>query len=96
MNHEDLGPIPEPAIEDGEPNPGGADAIDPDTSDDGLGRDLHPDDNPGVNDALPDELARGDDKEQAPEGEADDQESGTAVDPEAGQESEDGSVEPPA
>ncbi len=45
---------------------------------------------------LPDEIAEADDKQQAPEGEADDQESGTPQEPEAGQESEDGSVEPPA
>jgi hypothetical protein len=96
MNDEDLGPLPEPAIEDGEPNPGGVDALDEDPADDGLGRDLRPEANPGVDDALPEEIAQPDDKEQAPEGQADDQESGAEDDPEAGQEAEDGSVEPPA
>lgn len=95
MNNEDLGPIPDPVIEDGEPNPGGADAIGDDPADDGLGRDLHPEANPAVDDVLPDEIAQPDDKQQAPEGEAADQESGTQEDPEAGQEAEDGSPEPP-
>ena len=96
MNNEDLGPLPEPVIEDKEPNPGGADAVSEDPDDLNLARDLHPEDNPAVDDVLPDEIAKADDKQQAPEGEADDQESGTEKDPEAGQESEDGSVEPPA
>ena len=96
MNDEDLGPLPEPVIEDGEPNPGGADAVSEDPADGGLGRDLRPEANPGVDDALPDEITQPDDKQQAPEGQADDQESGAEDDPEAGQESEDGSVEPPA
>ena len=96
MNNEDLGPLPEPVIEDKEPNPGGADAVTEDPADQYLARDLHPEDNPAVDDVLPDEIAQADDKQQAPEGEADDQESGTEQDPESGQESEDGSVEPPA
>jgi hypothetical protein len=97
MNNEDLGPLPEPVIEDGEPNPGGADAVSEDPADTGLGRDLHPEANPGVDDVLPDEIRQPDeDKKQAPEGEADDQEAGTQKDVEAGQEAEDGSVEPPA
>lgn len=96
MNNEDLGPLPEPVIEDKEPNPGGVDAVGGDPEDVNLARDLDPEDNPAVDDVLPDEIAEADDKQQAPEGEADDQESGTEQDPEAGQESEDGSVEPPA
>lgn len=97
MNNEDLGPLPEPVIEDGEPNPGGADAVSDDPADDGLGRDLHPEANPGVDDALPEEIGQLDeDKKQAPEGEADDQEAGSQDGVEAGQEAEDGSVEPPA
>jgi hypothetical protein len=96
MNNEDLGPLPEPVIEDGEPNPGGADAVSEDPADNGLGRDLHPEDNPAVDDVLPGEIAQADDKQQAPEGEAADQEAGTQEDVEAGQEAEDGSVEPPA
>jgi hypothetical protein len=96
MNNEDLGPLPEPVIEDKEPNPGGVDAVGADPEDDNLGRDLDPEDNPAVDDVLPDEIAAADDKKQEPEGEADDQESGAEKDPEAGQEAEDGSVEPPA
>lgn len=96
MNDQDLGPRPEPVIEEKEPNPGGADAISVDTEDDGLARDLDPSDNPAVDDAIPDEIAAPDEKTQEPEGAADDAESGTETDPEAGQEAEDGSVEPPA
>lgn len=96
MNHEDLGPRPDPVIEDKEPNPGGADAIVEDADDEGLGRDLHPADNPAVDDVLPDEVAEADDKSQSPEGQADDAEKGSETDPVAGQEAEDGSVEPPA
>ncbi len=96
MNNQDPGPQPEPVIEDGEPNPGGVDAVDADPADEGLGRDLNPEANPAVDDVLPGEIAQPDDKQQAPEGEADDQESGTQKDPDAGQEAEDGSAEPPA
>ncbi len=90
-----LGPQPEPAIEPGEPNPGGADAVE-DTGRIPIARDLDPGDNPAVDDALPEGISEPDDKSQEPEGEADDRESGTESDPEAGQEAEDGSVEPPA
>ena len=55
MSNDDLGPRPDPVIEDKEPNPGGADAIPDD--DDNLARDLHPEDNPAVDDVLPDEIA---------------------------------------
>lgn len=96
MNDEDLGPLPEPAIEEKEPNPGGVDAVPEDPADDNLARDLSPEDNPVVDDAMPDEIAQLDDKSQAPEGEAADHESGTDDDPDAGQEAEDGSPEPPA
>jgi hypothetical protein len=63
MAGKDLGPQPDPQIEPGEPNPGGADAVD---AADGVvceraephpyGRDLDPKDNPAVEDALPDEM----------------------------------------
>ena len=56
MNNEDLGPLPEPVIEDKEPNPGGVDAVD-DPEDVNLARDLDPEDNPAVDDVLPDEIA---------------------------------------
>ena len=108
MNDSDLGPMPEPKIEDPELIPGGADAVEPDPADNGLARDLDPDDNPAVDDVLPDQIAEPDDKSQAPDGAAD-HESGTVREgadsgdssdssgkPDAGQEAEDGSVEPPA
>lgn len=92
-----LEPMPEPFTTEPELHPGGIDAI-PDTPEDEvLARDLDPDENAAVDDALPEEVAAPDsEKKQAPEGEADDQESGTERTPEAGQEAEDGSVEPPA
>ncbi|MGY2704771.1 MULTISPECIES: hypothetical protein [unclassified Nocardioides] len=58
----DLGPLPDPEIEPGEPNPGGVDAIPPDE-----GRptvpDLSPEENPAIEEA-PDPL-----KESVKEGE---------------------------
>lgn len=96
MNDHDLGPQPDPVVEDKEPNPGGADALPGDSADDGLARDLDPSANPAVDEVVPDEITAPDEKQQAPEGEADDAESGAEDDPEAGQEAEDGSVEPPA
>ncbi|HYH35497.1 MAG TPA: hypothetical protein VD814_10135 [Nocardioides sp.] len=71
-----LGPMPDPVVEPPEANPGGADAINEETpfaGDDHLGKDLHPDANPGVEDQLPDEIGQTDDKSQAPrEGAQDD------------------------
>ena len=93
----DLGPKPDPVIEDKEPNPGGADAVPANEFDQNLARDLDPEDNPAVDDDLPDEVTAPDDeKTQEPDGKADDAESGVQDDPAAGQEAEDGSVEPPA
>lgn len=94
-----LPPKPDPVTEEPELHPGGADAIedDQDRQDrQNLSRDLAPENNPAVDDALPDEIAEPDDKDQAPSGEADDQEAGTQRDPEAGQVDEEGSPEPPA
>lgn len=96
MSNEDLGPRPEPVIEEKEANPGGVDAIPEVAVDDNLTRDLHPDDNPGVDDALPEEITAPDEKSQAPEGKADDAERAGDDDPDAGEVAEDGSVEPPA
>ncbi|WP_426242191.1 hypothetical protein [Nocardioides sp. LHG3406-4] len=94
-----LGPQPDPVVEPGEPNPGGADAVD-ETPAPPLPRDLGPEGNPAVEDVLPEAVAEPDDKSQAPEGKAADHESGTESgtesEPQAGQEAEDGSVEPPA
>ena len=97
MNNDELSPMPTPFTEEPELEPGGADALEGDPADTGLGRDLSPEDNPAVDDVLPDEISDPDDKSQAPEGQADDAEAGTtAEDPDAGQEAEDGSAEPPA
>ncbi|MCW2832179.1 MAG: hypothetical protein JWN68_132 [Nocardioides sp.] len=94
--NDDLGPKPEPVIEDKEPNPGGADAIPENEFDQNLARDLKPEDNPAVDDELPDEVAAPDDeKSQAPEGDPANAEAGFSDDPDAGEEAEDGSVEPP-
>ncbi|RYB94765.1 hypothetical protein EUA93_10640 [Nocardioides oleivorans] len=97
MSDEHLPPMPTPSTEDPQLVPGGvdADALHSDTADEGLGRDLSPDDNPAVDEVLPDEVAEPDDKTQEPSGE-DDAESGTTDSPSAGQEAEDGSPEPPA
>ncbi|GAB6986253.1 hypothetical protein [Nocardioides pyridinolyticus] len=51
----DLGPMPDPEIEPGEPNPGGVDAIDADTGPVAI-PDLTPDENPAVDDQVPDSL----------------------------------------
>lgn len=97
MNDKDLGPQPDPITEEPQLHPGGADAVKPDEEDNGLGRDLDPEDNPAVDDVLPEGVAeRDDEKKQAPEGKADDAEEGTQRDPDAGQQAEDGSTEPPA
>lgn len=96
MNDGDLGPQPTPVAEPGDPNPGGVDAI---AENDGapMPADLDPDDNPATDDFLPGDVGDPDEeKSQAPEGDADDQESGSEREPEAGQETEDGGVEPPA
>jgi hypothetical protein len=98
MQNDDLSPMPTPFTEEPELQPGGADALEEDPADLGLGRDLSPEDNPAVDDVLPDEISEPDDKSQAPDGKADDAESGTTSEdaPSAGQEAEDGSAEPPA
>ncbi|NYE35691.1 hypothetical protein F4692_000795 [Nocardioides cavernae] len=96
MSDDDLSPMPTPYAEEPQLVPGGVDAIEEDPADNGLPRDLSTEENPAVDDTVPDEIGQPDDKQQAPEGEARDQEPGTEDDPSAGQEAEDGSVEPPA
>lgn len=66
----DLGPMPEPRIEPGEPNPGGADAVadsdgvDGETAEaDPAPRDLDPNLNPAVEDAMPEEMKQTEDTE---------------------------------
>lgn len=71
MSDDELGPRPEPQVEDPELYPGGTDAVpgqdryqhDPDNP---AARDLDPDDNPAVEDALPDDIAAPDEKTQEP------------------------------
>lgn len=93
---DDLPPMPEPTAEEPQLQPGGVDAIEEDPADEGLSRDLHPDDNPAVDDILPEEIAEPDDKQQEPD-KGVDHEAGTKRDkPTAGQEAEDGKPEPPA
>ena len=53
---DDLGPKPEPQIEPGEPNPGGADAIDGGDHSDPTIPNLPTEKNPAVDDAAPDEI----------------------------------------
>lgn len=105
MSTDDLSPMPTPTTQDPELYPGGVDAIADDPADSNLSRDLSPDDNPAVDDVLPDEVAEADDKQQAPDGAAGDSEpgdsepgaaSGNTDGPDAGQTAEDGSAEPPA
>jgi hypothetical protein len=80
MTDQDLGPQPEPEIEPGEPNPGGADAVDGGDGVDGefaepepAGRDLAPDKNPAVEDALPDEMTETEDTDtEATKGDGED------------------------
>ena len=103
MTKDDLGPMPEPQIEEPELVPGGTDAVEENQVAEPLGRDLMPEDNP-VDDAMPDEITEPDDKSQSPDSD-DAEETGTAPGPDvnesseeppAGQDAEDGSVEPPA
>lgn len=71
MNDEELGPKPDPVVEEKEPNPGGVDALPEDANDEVLARDLDPTANP-ADDAVPDELTAPDtEKKQAPDGDED-------------------------
>lgn len=82
----DLGPKPDAQIEPGEPNPGGADAtpnsdgVDCETVDaEPLSRDPDPDDNPAVEDSIPDEVKEPEDTStEATESEGDDDNTGAA------------------
>jgi hypothetical protein len=62
MSTDDLGPKPEPEIEPGEPNPGGADAVDGGNDADPTTRDLSVEDNPAVDSVeVPDAISEGED-----------------------------------
>jgi hypothetical protein len=50
----DLGPMPAPEIEPGEPNPGGVDALHEDPESGGAIPDLTPDENPALEEKAPD------------------------------------------
>ena len=56
----DLGPMPEPQIEPREPNPGGADAIEDNDLPPAVPN-LHPGQNPAIEDHAPDELSESED-----------------------------------
>jgi hypothetical protein len=79
MSDDDLGAKPEPDTQPPELFPGGADAVDDSRKyreSNPATRDLNPAENPAVEDALPDEIAEGDEKQQEPDdatGENDDQ-----------------------
>jgi hypothetical protein len=69
MSDDEMGDKPEPYTQSPEHFPGGADAIDDsgkygDTPGGPATRDLGPEDNPAVEDALPDDIAAPDDKQQ--------------------------------
>jgi hypothetical protein len=83
MSDGDIGDKPEPHTEPPEHFPGGADAIeedgkygdngaDGDTPGAPATRDLQPEANPAVEDAMPEEIAEGDDKKQEPDDETGD------------------------
>ncbi len=63
MPSDDLGPMPEPQIEPGEPNPGGVDAVDDDSGPIAI-PDLTPDENPAIDEKAPDTI-----KQEVGEGE---------------------------
>ena len=62
MTSDDLGPMPEPEIEPGEPNPGGPDAVDGGAN--GTIPDLTPEENPSLDEKAPDTV-----KEEVSDGE---------------------------
>jgi hypothetical protein len=78
MIEDKLGPMPEPVVEPPDDNPGGADAINDDVPFSGdqpvvLSHDLNPDANPGVDEAMPDELSHPEEKQQENEGDDDEE-----------------------
>lgn len=73
MIEDRLGPMPEPTVEPPDDSPGGTDSIEvnpPIAGDEPgkLGHDLHPDDNPGVDAAMPAEVGAAEDTQQENEG----------------------------
>lgn len=89
---DNLGPMPESTSEDPQLEPGGPDAVEVEDSEeraDNAARDLDPERNPAVDDALPDEVSEPDDKEQAPAEGADDEAGGSVTGDADGQPEED-------
>ena len=54
----DLGPMPDPEIEPGEPNPGGADALQQDPESRGAIPDLTPEENPALEEKAPETVKK--------------------------------------
>lgn len=84
----DLAPMPEPTAEEPELAAGGTDAVGVEDSEeraDSEPRDLDPERNPGVDDAMPDEISQGEDKKQAPAEGSDDEAGGGATGGASGQ-----------
>ncbi len=57
MTSDDLSPMPEPTIEPREPNPGGVDAL-PEGDPQVAIPDLTPDENPAIEDSVPDSVVK--------------------------------------
>lgn len=87
MSDDNLGPKPDAKIEPGETNPGGADAIDAGETSPPV-HDLDPDSNPAVEEALPEEMKKGEDTStKATESDGRDDEDNTGDEGEADEES---------
>lgn len=88
MTSDDLGPMPDPVIEPGEPNPGGVDALVDDSGPIAI-PDLTPDENPALDDKAPDTVKQEVSDSEDTSTEATEDENGAAGDTgqEAGKES---------
>ncbi|GAA1920945.1 hypothetical protein GCM10009737_23100 [Nocardioides lentus] len=83
-----LGPRPTPTTQEPELFPGGTDAVrdESDYADRGaqvVGRDADPDDNPATEDATPDEVKEGEDKQQEPDDDERGEDAGSDAEPPA-------------
>lgn len=101
MSPDQLGDPPEPKAEEPDLYPGGADSIEDEEKygerlDEPTVPNLDPENNPAVEEQVPDEVTSPDDKQQEPEGEAAEQTSDSERSPAAGQEDESGNPEEPA
>lgn len=99
----DLGPMPKPTAEEPQLIPGGTDALDDPEKYGGatpgaaVSRDQDPENNPSIEDVVPDEIKKPDDKKQEPDDE-DAEEAGTTEDTGSTTDtaSTDATTEPPA